>query len=264
MKLINIENVVVSGIEQSFVASGYPMRTDFSNVSEEININHYWISKYTRKLEITNKYESYIEFLESHKKLMIGEDSIKSLDGVIATAKRVSKLGSSKPASGHNCFAKGITVDFDLTISQAMAQQLKRYHFIDCVSSSSTMHRITKIDIRRQCNKYVSTPTIAMMNELVCAYNHWDEMVECGSIDDMRKGIWIAYGIEVNTKRDLFYAIVYNIPSGFRLSGRWTTNYLQLITIYNQRKHHKLDEWREFCDWCENLPFFKEIFGINK
>lgn len=26
------------------------------------------------------------------------------------------------------------------------------------------------------------------------------------------------------------------------------------------RKTHKLDEWREFCKWCESLPYFKEIY----
>lgn len=32
-----------------------------------------------------------------------------------------------------------------------------------------------------------------------------------------------------------------------------------LKRMYHARKNHKLDEWRQFCRWCESLPFFKEI-----
>jgi len=43
---------------------------------------------------------------------------------------------------------------------------------------------------------------------------------------------------------------------------RITTNYLQLKTIYRQRKNHKLPEWRIFCDWILSLPEFKELTGV--
>ena len=48
----------------------------------------------------------------------------------------------------------------------------------------------------------------------------------------------------------------------------WETvqcSYLQLKTIYFQRRNHKLKEdWVTFCDWCETLPMFKELVGIEK
>lgn len=36
-------------------------------------------------------------------------------------------------------------------------------------------------------------------------------------------------------------------------------NYQTLRAIYHQRKNHKLDEWRTFCDWVETLPYAKEL-----
>ena len=39
------------------------------------------------------------------------------------------------------------------------------------------------------------------------------------------------------------------------------TNYLQLKTIYNQRKNHRLPEWRLFCDWIKTLPYSEWITG---
>ena len=38
-----------------------------------------------------------------------------------------------------------------------------------------------------------------------------------------------------------------------------TLNYETLINIYKSRKHHKLDEWRSFCEWIETLPYAKEL-----
>jgi hypothetical protein len=41
---------------------------------------------------------------------------------------------------------------------------------------------------------------------------------------------------------------------GFELWMGISTNYLQLKTIYNQRKAHKLEDWKYFCNWIESLP----------
>lgn len=38
-----------------------------------------------------------------------------------------------------------------------------------------------------------------------------------------------------------------------------TTNYQQLKTIYQQRRHHALPDWQMFCDWCLTLPLFTEL-----
>ena len=38
-------------------------------------------------------------------------------------------------------------------------------------------------------------------------------------------------------------------------------NYEVLANIYKSRKGHKLDEWRELCDWIEELPYSELITG---
>lgn len=48
---------------------------------------------------------------------------------------------------------------------------------------------------------------------------------------------------------------------GLRLTARITTNYRQLKTIYQQRKNHRLPEWRAFCAWIETLPRAEFITG---
>lgn len=44
------------------------------------------------------------------------------------------------------------------------------------------------------------------------------------------------------------------LPLGFKYPMTVSTNYLQLKTIYHQRRHHKREEWQEFCDLLEQFP----------
>ena len=62
--------------------------------------------------------------------------------------------------------------------------------------------------------------------------------------------------------KHLYLEVLYNIPSGFELTARITTNYRCLLNIYNQRFNHRLPEWREFCDELLNLPYFKLLVDI--
>ncbi len=146
----------------------------------------------------------------------------------------IKALGNSKKGEGHDNFLNGIIVQFDLTFTIKAWTEEERYHFIDFVSSQSTMHRIAKFDIEKQVIKYVTQNTINEVNRLKDIYNE-------------------------DPTAENYLTLLYNVPVGFQLTAGMTTNYRQLKTIYSQRKHHRLPEWREFCDWIETLPMFKEL-----
>lgn len=146
----------------------------------------------------------------------------------------IKNLGSCEKGSGHDNFLNGIIVQFDLTLSIKAWVEAERYHFLDFVSSQSTMHRIVKMDIDKSCNEYVTEAAKKNLQRLVDIYN------------------------ETKDKED-YLKVLYNIPTGFELTARMTTNYRQLKTIYDQRRSHRLPEWREFCEWILTLPKFKEV-----
>ena len=146
----------------------------------------------------------------------------------------VRKLGNADIGSGHDNFLNGIVVQFDLTFSNKAWVEAERYHFFDFVSSQSTMHKITELDPYKQCNKYVDVRAIKILDENIRKY-------------------------KANPISENYLRVLYNIPSGFELTARMTTNYRQLKTIYYQRRNHRLPEWREFCKWIESLPYFKEM-----
>ena len=154
--------------------------------------------------------------------------------------KTTYKLGSCRTGEGHDNFLKGIIVQFDMKFSNKMSVELERYHFIDFISSQSTMHRITKFNLAEQCNEYVDQRIIDIVQEMIDVYNGLED-----------KGVEFA--------KDLYLRILYNVPSGFELTAGFTTNYQQLKTIYWQRRTHRLPEWRKFCEWLETLPKFKEV-----
>lgn len=146
----------------------------------------------------------------------------------------IKALGNSKKGEGHDNFLNGIIVQFDLTFTIKAWTEEERYHFIDFISSQSTMHRIAKFDIEKQVISYVTQNTINEVNRLKDIYNE-------------------------NPTDENYLTLLYNVPVGFKLTAGMTTNYRQLKTIYSQRKSHRLPEWREFCAWIETLPMFKEL-----
>lgn len=147
----------------------------------------------------------------------------------------VQKLAHSTKSEGHDQFLTGITVIFDLTFSNKAWVEAERYTFLNFISSQSTMHKITKFDIKSSCNSYVSDIIIKECENLINQYNE-------------------------NPTNDNYLKVLYNIPSGFELTARMITNYRCLKNIYSQRKNHRLPDWKIFCEWCEQLPYFKEWF----
>lgn len=173
--------------------------------------------------------------------------NLESLDTTLT--KGIKACANCNTGEGHDNFLKGIIVQFDLTFSNKAWVELQRYHFIDFVSSQSTMHKITKFDIKQQCNRYVDPRIIDIVQDKINEYNRLNELNETNVFSKERQDIM----------NELYLEILYNVPSGFQITAGMTTNYQQLKTIYQQRRHHRLPDWQIFCDWCESLPLFKEL-----
>jgi hypothetical protein len=201
---MEITNVDVWGLKKQLIRSGYPMRID--------------LPKQIFENDLAAAYNNDI--------------------------KRAKNLGNAKSGSGHDCFLKGIHVDFDLTAPAYFWLQWGRYHFQDIISSQSKMHMILKMDIEKQCNQYVDSRSINIVEEYIFAYKN-------------------VIKLDPTNKKDLytiFMQIISNIPLGFELTAGVETNYLQLKNLYYQRRNHKLkDDWGYFCDWIEGLDYFEEL-----
>lgn len=171
--------------------------------------------------------------------------------------KTTLSLANSKAGSGHDQFMTGIIVQFDLTFSNKAWVEAERYKFLNFISSQSTMHRITKFDLDQAYLPYVDKRIVEIMKEKVKAYN--ELQAQMTSFKNEGKDV----SEMMNTLNEMYLEILYSNPAGFRLTAKMTTNYRALKTIYNQRKDHRLPEWRAFCEWVKTLPHSEFITGTQ-
>ena len=164
---------------------------------------------------------------------------------------RTRQLGNVQTGTGHDNFLKGIVVQFDWKFTPKLSVEVERYHFIDFISSQSTMHKITKFDLDKAYIKYVDQRCVDVIKEKVEDYNTLQEKIKVATDGDK-------FALQEIAKVK-YLEILYSNPCGMYLTARMTTNYQQLKTIYQQRRFHRLPEWQDFCDWIETLPYFKEL-----
>lgn len=136
--------------------------------------------------------------------------------------KRAIALAGRESSEGHDNFLSGIVVSFDLTCTIKMWTEFERYHFAQIVSSQSTMHRLSKMQLDIAFTPYTDAKIIERLQTVQKRYNE-----------------------EPNESN--FLTLLYSCPTGLDLTARVTTNYRQLKTILKQRHNHKLPEWRSFC-----------------
>lgn len=148
--------------------------------------------------------------------------------------KGILALAQSEKGEGHDNWLNGVIVQFDLTYTVKAWTEAERYHFLDFVSSQSTMHRIAQFDLDKQYDAHTDPRVVEVVKELAARYN------------------------QTKDPEDYLRLLMSN-PCGFQLTAGMTTNYRQLKTIYAQRRTHRLPEWREFCAWIETLPKAKEF-----
>lgn len=180
-------------------------------------------------------------------------DEIAVTDKTLKRARNLTKASNGNGAHGQ--FLTGIRVNFDLTFSLKAWVEAERYRFLEFVTSQSTMHRITEFDIKKQCNEYVDDRIIKIVEEKVEQYN--------GILLAIKNEEYLEHGYTLEgmqeLAKDAYLRVLYNIPSGFELTARMTTNYRCLLNIYVQRHDHRLPEWRKFCELLLQLPYFKDF-----
>lgn len=142
---------------------------------------------------------------------------------------RQYQLANAPKGSGHDTFLNGIKVAFDLTLTIKAWTEAERYHWLDFVSSQSTMHKAKDMRIADCCIEYTDKRIIAVSQELVDKFN-------------------------ASSHNEDYLKMIYSLPVGLKLTAGMTTNYQQLKTIYSQRKNHRLPEWQLFCEWIKTLP----------
>lgn len=91
--------------------------------------------------------------------------------------------------------------------------------------------------------KAVTIPYINALEYVICFLNY-------ARVDYLR-----------TKDKKYWWQMIQLLPSSYDQKRTVMLNYEVLSNIYMNRKDHKLDEWRDFCKWIENLPYSEIITG---
>ena len=143
---------------------------------------------------------------------------------------------------GHNKFLEQIQYWIVIDAPLYFWKQLDTYRIGVSKSSESTMFKmwkngLTKTDFENPDMIY--DETINKLNKQIKEY------------------------METNDN-ELFVSIISNLPDAYLQTRLLNINAKSLRNIYFQRKHHKLKEWREFCEFIEQLPHSDLITSVNE
>ncbi len=178
-----------------------------------------------------NSWDRSDSYFDENGRFILGENDL-------SLAIRLRKAGSD-----HRKFLRQIFVTVDITAPIYWWKEFDTYKVGTVANSTSTMHKITSasFDISHfSCDK-MDEETLKYMRKII----EYLEVLRLRYIETKDKQIW--------------YDIIQLLPSSYNQMRTCTMNYENLISMYNSRHNHKLDEWHIFCDFIKTLPYSKEI-----
>jgi hypothetical protein len=151
----------------------------------------------------------------------------------------------SNAGTDHRKFMRMMPVYVRITAPLYWWKEFDTYKVATVTNSCSTMH---KIHAKEFILEDFSTEHLASQTRQVLEI----------TIDDLNDSRSIY--LKTKNKGD-WWQMIQLLPSSYNQTRNVMLNYEVLANIYKSRKDHKLDEWREFCKWIEELPYSELITG---
>ncbi len=178
-----------------------------------------------------NSWNRMDSFYDENGRFHLGENDL-------GLAKRLCKAGSD-----HRKFIRQIMVSMDVTAPIYWWKEFDTYKVGTVANSTSTMHKIHSKEFTMEdfSTDNMTAETRAQMERVV----EWLEHLRGKFLKTKDKAYW--------------YDMIQFLPSGYNQMRTVTLNYEVLLNIYYARRSHKLEEWRTFCHWIEELPYAGEL-----
>ncbi len=169
------------------------------------------------------------------------------------------KLAAGGPV--HAKYRRMITVYLDITAPLYWWKEFDTYKVGTVANSCSTMHKIHTKGFTLDDFSHEHLDDF-------CDYH--DGITE-SETTSFFKASMLGTVYSLNVARELYlrtkdkkywWQMIQLLPSSYNQKRTVMLNYEVLVGIYRWRKDHKLDEWREFCRWIEQLPY-SEIITCN-
>lgn len=169
-----------------------------------------------------------------------------------------------KGGSEHRKFLRQIFVSVDITAPLYWWKEFDTYKVGTVANSCSTMHKIHEKEFTLEdfsCEHLERLPR-HFINNYEANYNYDAYLESTDLLDRIIGTLNIARDMYLETKdKRYWWQMIQLLPSSYNQKRTVMLNYEVLAGIYTWRKNHKLDEWREFCKWIEDLPYSEIITG---
>lgn len=156
----------------------------------------------------------------------------------------------------HRKFMRMITVYLDITAPLYFWKEFDTYKVGTVANSCSTMHKIAAKEFTLDDFSH---------EQLFHNVNDTEMWLDIDFLNVLDNTIFY-----LNKARELYlkthdkkywWQMIQLLPSSYNQKRTVMLNYEVLANIYKSRRNHKLDEWRDFCDWIKTLPYSELITG---
>ena len=161
-------------------------------------------------------------------------------------------------------FMRQIFVSFDITAPLYWWKEFDTYKVGTVANSCSTMHKISAKEFTLNDFSHehlIDEPLIEEKPGTVKQFNlQAKSMLEITiSILNVARLMFLKTG-----DKKYWWQMIQLLPSSYNQKRTITLNYQVLRAMYFARRYHKLDEWHDFCNWIETLPYAKELICYEK
>ena len=127
-------------------------------------------------------------------------------------------------------------------------KQFDTYKINTTANSTSTMHKIH--------SKLFSTDDFS-----------YEDMSDSGleTLSNIIDALNTARNIYLENKsKNYWFDMIKLLPESYNQRRTITMNYENILTMCQQRKGHKLKEWKSFREWAKTLPYSKELIFLKE
>ena len=143
----------------------------------------------------------------------------------------------------HRKWNRMVTVTMDVTAPLYWWKEYDTYKVGTVANSCSTMHKIQEKEFELD----------DFSHEHLGLYPKWLLSEVISKLNENREGF------NKTKDKDYWWNMIQLLPTSYNQKRTVHLNYEVLGTIYHQRRHHKLDEWVEFCNTIKTLPYSEFI-----
>ena len=156
----------------------------------------------------------------------------------------------------HAKYRRFIMVYVDITAPLYWWKEADTYRIGVEKNSCSTMHKIHDKEFTLEdfsCEHLKPAyqdkleTVISALNGARYCYTNWDK--EDSAVHNYFE----------NDKKNAWWQMIQLLPSSYNQKRTVMISYEALANIYEYRRFHKLDEWREMCKWIDALPYSEII-----